>query len=127
MKYYVTLNEREIPVDIFEKEGGIDIRLGNGTFSADMQSAGNGFLSLIIDGKQYDFHISENNGETVIDTGMGKYAAVVRDERERMLTKLTEAEGDKTSLPDLKAPMPGLIVKINAESGQEFKELQTSF
>ncbi|MCP4632502.1 MAG: biotin/lipoyl-binding protein [candidate division Zixibacteria bacterium] len=119
MKYFVELADKEIEIEVIREGSGYNISTTNGLTPVDIYPIGNGFYSLILNGKHYDLFISKNGAEMLIDTGTGTYPAVVMNEREKMLTKYADAAGSKGKLTDLKAPMPGLIFKINVETGQE--------
>ena len=61
MKYYTEIDGQEIVIDIVEENGRLNVRSGNGLIPYDVHSLGNGFISIIIDGKLYDFHVVNND------------------------------------------------------------------
>ncbi len=124
MKYYVQIQEKEIPLDIAEDGNVWKVMSGDTESRIDVAELGNGYVSVIADGKHYDFHISGNSAEAIVETSLSRLEATILDEREKMIRKFSGSIAGKGKLTNLKAPMPGLIVDVLVEEGQEFERGQ---
>ena len=119
MKYITMVGDQQYTIDI-NKEG--EITLDGQVIDADMQQMPNTHLhSIIIDGRSHDVRISEGEGVYVVQVGGQIYDVVVEDERTRRLAGLkggTSLSGEAI----LKAPMPGVVIEVPVEAGQEVEE-----
>lgn len=64
-------------------------------------------------------HVRSGEGKLVV--GGRQYVVSIEDERARQLAALTRGAGGAAGKVEVKAPMPGLIVSIQAEVGQVVK------
>ena len=86
-----------------------------------LDDAGHNLL-LLVDGRSYDLRIEEEDGRlTVIHRG-NHYHCTVLDERLADLRRRAGAGDRPAGRTVVKSPMPGLIVKILVEVGQEVKK-----
>jgi biotin carboxyl carrier protein len=116
VKYIVTVAGREIDVDI----DGDQVRVGQQAFSAALQRlTGTPLRHLLVDGRPSTLVIEGNGrGQWTIGVRGERWEVEAVDERTRHIRSLTGAvAGDRGAAP-LKAPMPGLVVRILAEPGQ---------
>ncbi|MFL5516572.1 MAG: acetyl-CoA carboxylase biotin carboxyl carrier protein subunit [Gemmatimonadales bacterium] len=116
MKYIVTVAGRQIDVDI----DGDQVRVGERSFSAALQRVtGTPLRHLLVDGRPSTLVIEGNGrGQWTIGVRGERWEVEAVDERTRHIRSLTGAvAGDRGAAP-LKAPMPGLVVRILAEPGQ---------
>jgi biotin carboxyl carrier protein len=99
----VTINGREVKVDYRHLRGG---RL----------------YSVLADNVNYEFALERANGGFEAWHGSGVIRVDVSDEKTERLKSLTSgiSGGDRAST--LKAPMPGLILKIEVEVGQRVRK-----
>jgi acetyl/propionyl-CoA carboxylase alpha subunit len=116
VKYIVAVFDREIEVEV----NGDRVTVGGRTFAASLGSVpGTPVRQLLLDGR--------SEGIALESGGAGRWALVRRgervelevlDERTRHIRGLT-ATGDRARRPAaLKAPMPGLVVRVQVEAGQ---------
>jgi biotin carboxyl carrier protein len=126
MKYYATVNDLTYEIDI-DHHGRVTV--DGQALAADMQLVGGRRLySLLLDNTSYevvlDTESDRRNIYTVMVSGM-RYDIKVQDERTRRLAlvdrSLRPPEGELL----VKAPIPGLVVKVAAEPGQEVAEGET--
>jgi acetyl/propionyl-CoA carboxylase alpha subunit len=117
MKYLATIDDTTYEIDINEKG---EIRLDGERLQADfMAVAEQSLYSLLLDNRSFEAHISpEEEGLEVLLHG-SRYMVSIEDERSRLLRKAGKAELLQSGEFHLKAPMPGLIVEVPVESGQE--------
>jgi len=120
VKYQVKIEGEEFKVGIKEKDGELKVDLEGKEILANLSELKkNKIYSLLVNDRTYDLEIRRKNGEFEINYGGEKYSGEILDERLAKLKPPTEKEGLKQK--ELKAPMPGLIVKIEVEEGQIIK------
>jgi pyruvate carboxylase subunit B len=115
MKYFVTVAGREFVVEL---DG--DHTIVDGVASAVHRAAvpGTPMQQLLVDGRAVVLAVQPaGRGRWVADAGGARHEAEVVDERTRHVQQLVGA-GRKTGGGTLKAPMPGLVVRVLAEVGQ---------
>jgi acetyl/propionyl-CoA carboxylase alpha subunit len=115
MRYYVTLAGRTFEVEL----GPEGVTLDGERLDTDLaQVAGTGLRSLVLGGESYRL-LAQRNGGGLWDLHLRghRYRAEAVDERTRVIREMT---GDSTA-PDgprpVRAPMPGLVVKVQVEEG----------
>jgi len=120
VKYQVRISGQKFRVGIKEKEGELQVELGRKEIDADLtELKKNKIYSLLIDNRAYDLEIRRKNGEFEINYGGRKYSGEILEET---LAKLkSTAPKEVLKQKEQKAPMPGLIVKIEVEEGQIVK------
>ncbi|MBL7191024.1 biotin/lipoyl-binding protein [bacterium] len=79
-------------------------------------------VSILLEGKVYLFRIIPNGSGYLINWRGGEYELEMEDERTRMMNKFMGGGTAVKSRGMIKAPMPGLVVKILVEEGQEVKK-----
>jgi pyruvate carboxylase subunit B len=116
MKYFVTIGEREMEVEL----GPEGIRVDGEEVVADLvEMDGTEVHSLLLGGRSHRVLASRNGSEEwALYLSGRQLSAQVVDERTRSIRAMAGSSevfgGPKT----LRAPMPGLVVKIEAEEGQ---------
>jgi len=121
MKYVTTIDNKKFEVEIVDEK---HIRIGDRLLEVDFESvSGQPVFSLILDGKSYEAFVYQSEEDWDVLLRGRQYQAKVEDEREK---RLRDAGGAATEGGEfhLKAPMPGLIVAILIEEGQEVKKGQ---
>lgn len=122
MKYVTKINDTEFLVEIIDEK---HIRINDKVLDVDFQSvSGQPVYSLIIDGKSYEAYVSpdEENWQVLLRGRL--YQAQVEDEREKRLRAASGGGASESGEFHLKAPMPGLVVAIPVEEGQQVKKGQ---
>ncbi len=126
MKYFVTIGSETYEILI---EGPDRITVDGVPVQADMQSVGRQDLySLLLDQASHEIEVEAEPGKRgqfdVLIEGT-RYVARVQDERARRLTgaerKVQPAAGEVS----VRAPIPGLVVKVLVEPGQVVAEDET--
>ena len=116
MKYVVTLGGREHEVVV----NGGTLTIGDRTCEAHLEMlVGTPLCHLLLDGRSYTFAVSRNADGcwTLLDAG-DPVELEVMDERTRYVRSLAGAGKTHQAGGILKAPMPGLVVKVLVEPGQ---------
>ena len=116
MRYFVTIGP-----DTFEVE------LSNGSITVDGRKLdaelkdvpGTQLRHLLLDGESWPLVAKEGAaGEWDIHLDGNRFNAIVVDERTRAIREMTGTGAEVRGPKPLRAPMPGLVVRIDAEPGQ---------
>jgi biotin carboxyl carrier protein len=122
MKYVSTVNENEYSIEIVDER---TIIVNGKKLTVDFNSvSGQPVYSLLVDGKSIEGFVypGENEWEVLL---MGRqFPVVVEDEREKRLRAAAGGSISETGEYHLKAPMPGMVVSIPVEEGQEIQKGQ---
>ncbi|GAB4543828.1 MAG: acetyl-CoA carboxylase biotin carboxyl carrier protein subunit [Anaerolineales bacterium] len=122
MKYITTIDNKQFDVEVIDER---HVRVGERLLEVDFQSvSGQPVFSLIVDGKSYESFVYQSEEDWEVLLRGRQYQVKIEDEREKRLRAAAGggiAEGGEFHL---KAPMPGLVVKVVAEEGQEIKKGQ---
>lgn len=121
MKYQVSIGEKKYEVDLDGDNSKATIN-GKKTSIDYRRIKGGKLHSILIDGIRYEFELNRENGGFNVWHRSGQTFAEVIDEKTERLRKLMGDTGSSSKLSVLKAPMPGLILKIEVEPGQEIKK-----
>ena len=96
---------------------GKDVRVNHAWFDSTFSG-----LNLILDGRSFDFRIEEVNGGLQVTYAGHRYDCQVIDKRLAELRKRAGDIGGASGKTIIKAPMPGLVVKVTTEVGQDVKK-----
>jgi biotin carboxyl carrier protein len=117
MKYVTTINGLEYEVEIVDER---HVRVGDKLLTVDFESvSGQPVYSLILGGKSYESFVYQGDEDWEVLLRGRQYQVKVEDEREKRLKAAAGggvAEGGEFHL---KAPMPGMVVAIPVEEGQQ--------
>jgi len=117
MKYITTVNGHEYEVDLLE-DGRI--LLDGREYDVDLQEVdSHRVFTLLVDGRSYEATLAkENDHIDVIIQGV-RYQTEVVDEHAMLLRQVAGESEGLTGDYKLDAPMPGLVVKVPVEVGQQ--------
>ncbi len=117
--YQVTIGERTLKVALRHEGNSVFARVDDGEERAvAMTPAREPLHALLIGGRRAEV-MAASRGEMVeLNIGGIAYAAEVQDEAHARLAKMVGARGGAHARRELKAPMPGLVVRVLAEVGQ---------
>lgn len=121
MKYQVTIGEKSFEVDINGDDPTITVN-GRKVTVDHKRFKGGKLHSLLADNVKFEFDLERSNGGYDIWHSKGSMFAEVVDEKTNRLRKLMGGTGGAAKLAQLKAPMPGLVVAVQVEPGQEVKK-----
>lgn len=82
---------------------------------------------LLLDYHLYQIFIEEKNKKCVVRLNNRTYHVELENERARLLRHLRKADHLSDRQNEIKAPMPGLIVKVNVKVGQQIKKGDSLF
>lgn len=120
--YQIKLNDKD---PLLVDSTNTEMQVGNRTYSWDLSRLPDGSWSLISNGKHYNVLLEQLNIElkqVVLRVNNQTYTAEIKEPLDQLLEKmgLNLQAGKKAEA--IKAPMPGLILKILVEPGQEIKK-----
>jgi biotin carboxyl carrier protein len=117
VKYVVSVGGREIEVEV----DGDRVTSNGKTYSAALSGVpGTPLHQLVVDGRQTEISMeSTGPGRWSVGLRGERWEYEVLDERTRHIRSLTGGAGPQRGTPPLKAPMPGLVVRVLAEPGQQ--------
>jgi biotin carboxyl carrier protein len=117
MKYFVTVAGREIDVEV---DGG-RATVAGATRTATLRAvAGTPARQLLVDGRPTVVTLrSTGRGQWTLGLAGDRWDAEVVDERTRHVRSLTAGAHATRGPATVRAPMPGLVVRVLVEAGQE--------
>jgi biotin carboxyl carrier protein len=117
MRYYVTVAGRTLEVDLGAEASRVDGR----PVSAELPALpGTPVRHLLVDGRSYVVLAAagEGPGEWQLRLDGATFVVEVVDERTRAIRAMTGAAARARGPGPLRAPMPGLVVRVQVEPGQ---------
>lgn len=122
MKYITTVGDKEYLVEIVDEK---HININGKIYEVDFESvSGQPVYSLIVDGKSHESYVQQGDDNWQVLLRGRLYPVTVEDEREKRLRAAAGGGVAESGEFHLKAPMPGLVVAIPVEEGQEIKKGQ---
>ncbi|MDQ7053714.1 MAG: biotin/lipoyl-containing protein [candidate division KSB1 bacterium] len=121
MKYSATVDGESFELELKQDENGRVAVVGDTAYAIEVLERTPNHLILQMNGRVYDILLKRNRkeGEVLIN---GKTCQVqVEDLRLRQLRQLSGARSDNAGPLQIKAPMPGLVLKIQVQEGQHVK------
>lgn len=120
MKYITTINDREFTVEILDDHHVI---VDDKVFEIDFHPVSDQpVYSLLLDGKSIEAYVYSVEDSWQVLLYGNQYAAQVEDERERRLKAASSGGITTGSDFHLKSPMPGLVVSVAVEEGQQVNQ-----
>jgi pyruvate carboxylase subunit B len=121
LKYQVTIGQRrfEITIDGDEPFAFID---GRGVRVDYRRLRGGKLHSILADNINYEFEMERANEGFDIWLGSASLHADVSDEKTDRMRRLMGGAATASKASSLKAPMPGLIIKVEVSPGQHVKK-----
>jgi biotin carboxyl carrier protein len=119
MKYVATTGDREIEVEIVDEH---HIIVDGVSYEIDFESVSEQTVySLLANNKSHEALVYESEEGWQVLLHGSQYVLVVEDERERRLRASLGGGPPQNVDYHLRAPMPGLIVTVPVEEGQEIE------
>jgi len=116
VKYVVFLAGREIEVEV---DGDRVVAGGQDRVATLCDIPGTPFRLLVVDGRQSELSVEPGGaGRWTVGLTGERWESEVLDERTRHIRSLTGEAARHRGAPPLRAPMPGLVLRILVEPGQ---------
>jgi len=120
MKYVTIINNEQYEIDI-DKQGGI---LVNGEpRDVDFLNLGGALYSVITQNQSLEVVIDDEDNKIEVMMNGRLYETQVLDERALLMAQRKGGLGNNSG--EVHSPMPGLVVKVTVEDGQDIKQGQT--
>jgi pyruvate carboxylase subunit B len=120
MKYYVAVGDREIVVEVDGTSVSVDGRAAQAELTV---VPGTPLRQLFFDGRCFVLSVSGGGrGAWVIGRHGEVWEAEALDERSRHIRALTGTGQGRRGAGTIRAPMPGLVVRVLVEPGQAVEE-----
>jgi biotin carboxyl carrier protein len=124
MRYLVHLGNRKFSIQEIDRNQGHALIDGRHVHF-DFRHVRGSLYSLILDGKVFSAHLETDGGAQEISCGPFVLRAEVEDERAALLRRLARSETQAAGMVEIKAPMPGLVVRLPAQKGAAVKKGQS--
>ncbi|MBK8026911.1 MAG: acetyl-CoA carboxylase biotin carboxyl carrier protein subunit [Chloroflexi bacterium] len=122
MKYVTIINDKKFEIEI-DRAGTVTV---NGRVrEVDFLPLAGSLYSILMDNHSYELLVEEREGEVEVQVRGRLYSASVMDERALLLAETRGEIAGEHGEVILKAPMPGLIVAIPVDEGNEVHKGQT--
>lgn len=121
MRYIVDTGKERLTVEVSEGSGGPTVKVNDKPVALSLVAEEQyRRLLMLLDSRSYDTEVFRSNGFTQVFLLGRQFECVVEDER---LAKVREVAGAgaAASGAQLRAPMPGLVVRMLKEAGDEVK------
>ncbi len=124
MRYLVRIGEQQFAITEIDSRQQ-QARLNGQLVDFDFQHVRGSLYSLIIAGRSFAAHFERD--EQGIELSHGPYwlRLEVEDERAAILKQLARSEAGIPRTVDIKAPMPGLVVRLSVQKGEPVKKGQS--
>jgi biotin carboxyl carrier protein len=122
MRYITTVEDRQFLVEIIDEK---HISVDGKVYQVDFESvSGQPVYSLIVDGKSHEAYVAAGENDWQVLLRGRLFPVTVEDEREKRLRSAAGGGVAETGEFHLRAPMPGLVVAILVEEGQQINKGQ---
>jgi biotin carboxyl carrier protein len=119
MIYYVKLKDGEKRVEIRKEGSTYFCDIDGEAFVADARLVdGPGVVSLIVDKKCYEAVITATGKKMIVSTGGEEFEIELSDELAHRGVGRTGSAAE-VGIEEVKAPMPGVVVAVEVETGEE--------
>ncbi|HEU5170728.1 MAG TPA: biotin/lipoyl-containing protein [Gemmatimonadales bacterium] len=116
MRYFVLLRGREIAIEVDGERVTVDGRVLHASLG---HLPGTPMRQLVVDGRPLTVAVQAlGRGRWAVGAGGERHEIEVVDERTRHIRSLAAESARPAGGGILKAPMPGLVVRVNVEPGQ---------
>jgi len=121
MKYFARINDEIFAFETWIEKDERIIKQQNSVIDYGLVQLSPGRYSLIKDNKSYLIHLIKNASEYRVHVLGEQFPVQVEDERESKLKELVQSTHGGPSEQEIKAPIPGLVVKVPVQEGDSVK------
>ena len=119
MKIYAQVNGQQFEFERSERNGDQqELKQDGRPVAYDLVALGAGRYSLIKNGRSYLVHLMRNGQEYHVHVAGDYFQVAVEDERQKRLKELVKKSHHALGEQEIKAPIPGLVIKVHAREGQ---------
>lgn len=117
MEIYIPENNSFKKYEVIENSGLLRISDGKKVYHVDLRLLDKNLYSLMIDNQSYTFEVTESGKEIKIILNHYEYAIPVLNQREKIEAEILGSSSLSEEKGEIRAPMPGLILKIEIQKG----------
>ena len=121
-KLVIKSNSKEFEVFIDPDSNEGKVKIGNDEYHTAMNKLSSDTYSFLFNGKSYLFNIQPDEEGCRIAWSGRETLLEIEDERKRLLKTYVGASAAGKGVVKVKAPMPGLVVKLLVEVGSEVQK-----
>lgn len=122
MKYFITIGEREVEVVIDGEQVTVD---GRASVAHQTRIAGTALYQVSVDGRSMMVDLErKGRGRWDVSTWGERREATILDERARHIQGLVRQAEPASRGSVIKAPMPGLVLRVPVEAGSQVSQGQ---
>lgn len=121
MKYVVDTGKERYTVEITENADGLSVKVADQPVDLEVISDQSyNRILMLLNSRSYDTEVFQRNGKTSVFLLGRRFDCVVEDER---LASIREVAGVAVAAAgaEVRAPMPGLVVRLNKKVGDAVK------
>jgi biotin carboxyl carrier protein len=119
MKYIASTKNHRFEFDLSPGENGAEIYGSDPSAPTDLRALGEGRYLLRVNQQSRVVHITRKNDHYEVRLSGGQYRIRVEDEKQLRIKELVNHVQGKPKEQAIRAPIPGLVVKILVNDGQE--------
>lgn len=125
MSYEISLNGEQENIEIVSREGNnLEIAVGDRNYRIDITEVEKGVYSILHDGQSYNVELTPvENKKYTINTLYNAFDVEIIDAESKYMNSRKKDDDHDQSF--ISTPMPGKVVKILVEEGQEVKAGET--
>jgi biotin carboxyl carrier protein len=125
MKYYVEVEGRTFELDFQEEDEQLKVAVGGKNLTLDLRQVSEPSLySLLIDNRSYEVLVEARGDAFDVLIGSQMFHLIVQDEWARRLANIQRKSDQSTGQLAIRAPMPGAVVTVEVEAGEDVKRGQ---
>lgn len=119
MKYYATLNGKDYEIEVDDPEFTCQAKVNGKMVCIDHQAfAEQGFHHFLIDNRPFEATIQQLDDDFIVYLAQQHYRVTLTDEKTRRLNLMGIKNTATGGTQVIKAPMPGLVVKLLIQEGE---------
>jgi biotin carboxyl carrier protein len=103
------------PFDVGEEEGRVNVRLDEKALDIDVGKQNGGGLSVLMNGRSYEVQVILEDREVTVELDGERFLFEIEEEG---LSGKGGRRGGPGGIAEVKAPMPGKVVKLLVSSGE---------
>jgi len=121
MNYTVNIGKRSYRLSVRETVEGLQVSLDGKNLRVDMAAVAPEVYSLLVDGRSYEVQVRGQEDGYEVFFGPRHYTVRVEDDRARMIRELSADTRTHERPREIRAAMPGLVVKVEVGEGDRVK------
>ncbi|NIW80100.1 MAG: hypothetical protein GWN16_11865 [Calditrichae bacterium] len=118
MKYFIAKDNGFLEVDITDKNGVLLIKMPSKTYQADLIQLDDSRYSFIIDNCSYWVEANSEGQAIHMIVNQWTKSVQVLNQRQRIESEIFGADDHNASIGEIRAPMPGMILRVEVETDQ---------